>query len=119
MLNPSYSTEIPSEFKSSKTGGANDENLPKELPVQTGSKPLELVPFHVKVANPSIFPLLLPEKSKFLSPNDSSQFNIPSLSISISILSFTPSKSVSGGHALTGILSESRIPSQSSTAPEI
>ena len=48
MLNPSYSTEIPSEFKSSKTGGANDENLPKELPVQTGSKPLELVPFPCK-----------------------------------------------------------------------
>jgi len=59
-----------------------------------------------------------PVKSINLSPNDSKQSRIPSLSLSISILSFTPSPSKSLGHELTGIFSERIAPGQSSIAPE-
>ena len=125
VLNPSNSAKFPSESVFSKTGGASDEKSLILLPSQTKSSGIvdELVKPQVTAASDSpslpIVPSIAPEKSIFLFPRDSSQFNIPSLSMSKSMLSFTPSESVSGGHALTGILSESRIPSQSSTAPEI
>ena len=48
-----------------------------------------------------MLPPVSPVKSISLSPKDSKQSRIPSLSLSISILSFTPSLSKSLGHALT------------------
>ena len=65
-----------------------------------------------------MLPPVSPVKSISLSPKDSKQSRIPSLSLSISILSFTPSLSKSLGHALTGIFSESIAPGQFSIDPE-
>ena len=65
VLNPSNSTEIPSESTASKTGGAKDEKSPVVLPSQTGLKPVELPRSHVTVANDSpllpIAPSIAPE----------------------------------------------------------
>ena len=66
-----------------------------------------------------MLPPVSPVKSISLSPKDSKQSKIPSLSLSKSILSFIPSLSKSLGHELTGIFSDSTAPGQSSIAPDI
>ncbi|CAI8201583.1 MAG: Uncharacterised protein [Cryomorphaceae bacterium] len=53
-----------------------------------------------------ILGLLTSERSKTASPFDSSQFKIPSLSISRSILSITKSPSASSGQTLTGTMTD-------------
>ena len=66
-----------------------------------------------------MLPPVSPVRSISLSPSDSKQSRIPSLSLSISILSFTPSLSKSFGQALTGIFSDTIAPGQFSIDPEI
>ena len=50
-------------------------------------------------------------------PRDSSQLSIPSLSLSISTLSIIPSLSLSSGHILIGISSDSRVSPEQVTIP--
>ena len=63
--------------------------------------------------------LFIPEISKVKFPDDSTEFNIPSLSKSRSKLSIIPSLSESAGHILTGIIPEDRLKSvRQSIVPE-
>ena len=63
---------------------------------------LEIIEDDVVVSRNKILGLLGSESSKIASPFDSSQFKIPSLSISMSKLSMTKSPSASSGQTLTG-----------------
>ena len=60
---------------------------------------------------------LISLKSRLTFPIDSSQFRIPSLSKSISILSIIRSLSRSSGHILTGIICDSKVAPEHTSVP--